>query len=78
MSKFYGTVRGERSAATRTGHRSISASAQSWDGSITTELTYESNDKLMVRVLAEKACSTTGGQTVFYGTYDEYIKKLKS
>ena len=77
MSKFYGTIQGERSAATRTGHRSIKASAQSWDGSITTELTYDSN-KLMVRILAEKDCSTTGGQIVFYGTYEEYINKLKS
>lgn len=75
MSKFYGTIQGNRGAATRGGHSKITASAQSYSGSVTTELTYE-NDVLMVRILADKDGSSTYGRTIFYGTFDEYIEKL--
>jgi hypothetical protein len=75
MSRFYGRVRGERGDATRCGHHGITATAQSYDGSVITELSYE-NDKLMVRVNVS-ACSSCYGQQIFYGTYDEYVAKLK-
>lgn len=76
MAKFYGQVVGERQAATRTGHRRIKASAQSWDGSVSTELTYE-NDNLMVAIQVASG-SSAYGQQIFYGTFEEFINKLKA
>ena len=76
MSKLYGTLQGDRGAATRTGYKKITAAAQSYDGSVITEFTYV-DDVLMVRVSAEKNESTTHGKTLFYGTFDEYIEKLR-
>lgn len=75
MSKFYGRLSGNRGETTRCGHSKITASCQSWSGSITTELTYE-DDKLMVRILAAEDESTAYGRTIFYGTFEEYINKL--
>ena len=40
MAKFYGQVNGGRGTVTRLGYRNIRTSAQSYDGSIQTELTY--------------------------------------
>ena len=77
MAKFYGQVWAERGVATRMGHHCINTSAQSYDGSISTHLSYD-NDKLMVTIAAAKDESTAYGRTVFYGTFDEYIKKLES
>ena len=74
MAKFYGTIQGARGPATRLGHKSIKAAAQSYDGSVITELSYD-EDKLMVRVSTSKD-STTYGSTIFYGTFDEFVNKL--
>lgn len=77
MSKFYGTLEGAgKTAATRRGFTSIKASAQSWDGSVQTELTYE-EDTLMVRVSTDKG-SSSYGSTIFYGTFEEFVNKLKA
>lgn len=75
MSKFYGTIQGGRGAATRTGHKGIKACAQSYQGSVITELSYD-NDKLMVSISVDTNESTTYGRQIFYGTFDEYIEKL--
>ena len=75
MSKFYGSVRGERGPATRGGHHSITTTAQSYDGSIITELSYNYADELMVNISVSNE-STTYGRQIFYGTFDEYIDKL--
>jgi hypothetical protein len=77
MSKFYGQVVGDRGAATRGGHHRIKASAQSYDGSVITELTYR-EDKLMVSVCIGVDESTSIGRQIFYGTFDEYVAKLKA
>jgi hypothetical protein len=77
MAKFYGSVGGHRGVATRTGTRNIRTSAQSWDGSVITELSYNSEDKLMVEVRADNY-STSCGLRIFYGTYEEFVNKLKS
>lgn len=77
MSKFYGQVVGDRGAATRGGHHRIKASAQSYDGSVITELTYN-EDKLMVSVCVGMDESTSIGRQIFYGTFDEYVAKLKA
>ena len=76
MAKFYGQVSGERSAATRTGYYKIKASCQSYDGSVITELSYK-DDTLMVDVCVADR-SSAYGQRIFYGTYDEYVAKLKA
>lgn len=77
MSKFYGMVQGHRGAATRGGHRSIKAAAQSYDGSVITELTYNDENKLMVSICVGVNESTAYGRQIFYGTFEEYIEKLQ-
>ena len=79
MSAFYGMVQGNRGSATRGGSRAsgFKSSVQSYDGSIITYLSYDKDDNLMVTVEAsdESACY---GRQIFYGTFEEYINKLKS
>ena len=75
MSKFYGSVQGNRGAATRGGHSMIKTSAQSWDGSIINYLSYE-DDKLMVEVCVSEG-SSAYGKTIFRGTFDDLIAKLE-
>ena len=77
MSKFYGTVHGDASQTdgTRRGFRSIQVAAQSWDGSVITNMHYNSNNELMVRLeMSEDSC--TFGRGVFYGTFQELKDKL--
>lgn len=75
MSKFYGSVQGNRGAATRGGHSMIKTSAQSWDGSIINYLSYE-DDKLMVEVCVSNE-SSSYGRRIFYGTFEEFVNKLE-
>lgn len=77
MAAFFGQVAGGRGTATRTGTRNIRTSAQSWRGSIITELSYNSEDKLMVEICADDY-STAYGNRIFYGTYEEFIAKFKA
>ena len=77
MAKFYGQIAGDRGAATRTGYSRIKATSQSYDGSVITELTYNDEGKLMVDVCVGD-CSTAYGHRVFYGTFEEFVAKLKS
>lgn len=76
MSKFYGTVHGDASQTdgTRRGFRSIKVAAQSWDGSVITSMHYCNND-LMVN-LDFSDDSSTYGQSLFYGTFQELKDKL--
>lgn len=78
MSAFYGMVQGNRGSATRGGSRAsgFKASAQSYDGSIVTRLSYNKDNELMVtiEVAEDSACY---GKTIFYGTFKEYIAKLQ-
>lgn len=77
MSKFYGTVMGSAdTAATRRGSDQIKVAAQSWDGSIITKLRYNKNGDLMVQVEYAEG-SETIGRTIFDGTINEYINRLK-
>jgi hypothetical protein len=76
MARFYGSLVGNRGEATRCGHSRIKASCQSWNGSIVTEMTYV-DDKLMVSVSTGDG-STSIGRQIFYGTFDEYVEKLKA
>lgn len=77
MAKFYGQVGGNRGVATRTGSSNIRTAAQSYDGSIIIELSYNSEDKLMVEICADDY-STAYGNRIFYGTYEEFIAKFKA
>lgn len=79
MSKFYGTVGdrwGNRSNATRCGHKSIFAAAQSFDGSIITELSYDS-DGVLYMTLEHSDHSSTGGWCIYSGTVEDFLEVIK-
>ena len=75
MSAFYGQVEGmARSRGTRCGlyDSHISASVQSWEGSLTSELYYDENDELCVQVYHDTG-SNMYGRTKFRGTVDRFV-----
>lgn len=75
MSKFYGTVSGSaRTEATRRGFNSIKVAAQSWDGSVITSMHYHGNDLMVGLDFSDD--SSTYGQSLFYGTFQELKDKL--
>ena len=76
MSKFYGTVHGDASQTdgTRRGFRSIKVAAQSWDGSVITSMHYRNNDLMVGLDFSDD--SSTYGQNLFYGTFQELKDKL--
>ena len=76
MSKFYGTVHGDASQTdgTRRGFRSIKVAAQSWDGSVITSMHYRNNDLMVGLDFSDD--SSTYGQSLFYGTFQELKDKL--
>lgn len=78
MSTFYGCVQGNRGSVTRGGSRAsgFKASAQSYDGSVVTYLSYNDNDELMVEICVSEASSSYGSR-IFYGTFQEYVDRLK-
>ena len=76
MSKFYGSIQGSRGAATRCGYSRIKTSAQSWDGSVITELSYNNDDQLMVDISIDEG-SSAYGHRVWYGTMEEFVAQLK-
>ena len=76
MSKFYGQVFGASStSASRRGHNEIQVSAQSYDGSVITRMFYDQDDKLIVNIQMSDYSSSCG-DTVFRGTFDDLKKKL--
>jgi hypothetical protein len=75
MSKLYGSIQGNRGAATRMGHSLIKSSVQSYDGSVITYMSYD-KDQLMVEVCVSNE-SSAYGRRIFYGTFDEFISKLE-
>jgi hypothetical protein len=78
MSKFYGSLQGNRGVVTRGGSNSsgIKSSLQSWNGSVISQLSYNDNNELCIRVEVSKG-SNRYGDLVFSGTVDEFITKLK-
>lgn len=82
MSKLYGSIQGCRGAATRCGSSLMKASVQSYDGSVITYLSYGKDkdnpkeEKLMVEVCVSDYSSSYGDR-IFYGTFEEFINKLK-
>lgn len=75
MSKLYGSIQGSRGAATRTGGSLMKSSVQSYDGSVITYMSYD-KDNLMVEICVSDYSSSYGSR-IFYGTFDEYVAKLK-
>lgn len=77
MSRYYGSIQGNRGAATRGGSTSsgIRSSVQSWEGSIITEL-YHINDKLCVSVSTSEY-SSSYGSLLFSGTFEEFKERLR-
>lgn len=79
MSVFYGTVSGQATtSATRRGSRNsgITASAQSYDGSVITHLRYlenEDNDdeELLISITLSDQSSCSWGSDYFYGSLEE-------
>ena len=70
---------GNRGAATRGGSASsgFKATAQSYDGSVITQLTYKEDGTLMVSIEIAEG-SSIYGRTVFYGTFEEFKAKFNS
>ena len=77
MAKFYGTVTGNSSTATRTGstQSGIRASVQSWEGSVITALSYNGDD-LMLQVSWAEDSRATMGHHLFYGTLAEFVARF--
>ena len=76
MAKFYGTLKGSRGEATRLGSSDIKVAARSYDGSLITDMKYDERGELTVRLSASKG-SSSYGDTIFYGTLEDLINKLK-
>lgn len=79
MATFYGSIKGSRGEATRCGttNSGIKASVQSWNGSVVSELSYNDKNELMVTISTSTGSSALGTQ-IFYGTFDEFVNKLKA
>lgn len=79
MSAFYGMVQGNRGAVTRGGSVSsgFKATCQSYDGSVITEMRYDHNNELAVRISLAEGSTSSGyySDVVFDGTFKE-LKKL--
>ena len=75
MAKIYGSIQGDKGAATRMGNSSIKSSVQSWDGSLISSMSYK-GDKLMLELCVSKG-SASCGKTIFYGTFEEFVNKFE-
>lgn len=80
MSKFFGQTLGytkngsSRTIASRTGSEGIRSSAQSRNGSIQCELSYNSDDKLNVRLECSEGSRFYGSKTLFDGSFEDLQK----
>ena len=75
MAKFYGSIQGDKGAATRMGHSSIRSSVQSYNGSLISYMSYV-GDKLMLELCVSDGSSATG-RTIFYGAFEEFVNKFE-
>ena len=81
MATFYGQISGNRGTGSRLGTKAsgLTVSAQSWDGSVITQLSYDSKDTLKVKLSIDDG-SSFYGETMFNGTLEELkaiFKKAK-
>lgn len=72
MAKFLGMVKGARGAASRLGtsNSGITASAQSWGGSVQVQL-YERDGATVCRLTSSEGSSFHGNTLLFDGSLDE-------
>lgn len=79
MSAFYGRVIGNRSEATRGGSKSsgFSSSCQSWDGSVRTDMWYNSDNELMVSIGLCDGSSTYVQDEIFRGKFTDLKEAFK-
>lgn len=77
MAKYYGTVKGNRGAATRIGSSSsgLMASAQSWNGSLIAYVHDGDGDEPIFDIEISNGSSACGSR-VFSGTLSELKEKL--
>lgn len=74
MSTFYGTLKGCRGEATMCGSKQsgIRASAQSWEGSVITELGfYNDQMNIYIYISDNSSSSSYGAIKYFDGTFEE-------
>lgn len=79
MSALYGTVIGNRRESTACGteNSGIRTAAQSYDGSVITQLDYKEDGTLVVRIGAAYGKSATSyDELLFCGTIEELKAKL--
>ena len=80
MSKFFGEKRGytkngtSRTIASRTGSEGIRSSVQNRNGSIQCELSYNSDNKLNVRLECSEGSRFYGSKTLFDGSFEDLQK----
>ena len=74
MSVFYATIQGNKGPATRQGSAASGIKAAA---SVITSLSYDHDDRLMVRVSVSDE-SFSYGDTIFHGTFEEFKQKLQS
>ncbi len=81
MSAFYGSICGNRGAATRGGSKNsgFRSSCQSWNGSIIATMHYNDKEQLIVRVGTNdgSSCSTDWNSHDFVGTFEDFKELLK-
>lgn len=81
MSKFYGSVVGNRGVATRCGtiNSGFRSSCQSYDGSIICDMRYNEEGQLIVNVGTNdrSSCYSDMSSYDFNGTFEEFKELLK-
>ncbi len=80
MAAFYGTLKGKGdSIVTKTGteNTGITASVQSWDGSLITEMHHKPDGTLMVSVSYLPYSGASMGELAYYGTFADFIALLE-
>ena len=79
MSCFYGRVLGNRSEATRGGSKSsgFSSTCQSWDGTVRTDMWYNSDNELMVSIGLNSGSSAYVEEEIFRGKFTDLKEAFK-
>lgn len=66
MSKFYGTVQGQRGKATRAGHHSITTEAASWEGAVRVHVYHDEDRGQDVAIVSLTRWHGEGSQRVLW------------
>lgn len=79
MAEYYGTLSGRGNTVTKTGTKAtgITASVQSWNGSLITEMHHRDNGDLMVSISYLPYSGASMGELAYYGTFKDFIALLE-